>query len=498
MYNKYLPPFPLKILRHTPFSVSIDRVTFILCSIYLATPNLIFASGYLGIFPALISIISLLFGYFFIIKNFLQTKSFPLPSRQEHLWILFWSLTITIVSGAGALLPQAWDYYKHNSILEILASRPWPVMLFSGKPLVYYTGYYFLPACLAKISGLGTLNFYAFCWQFSGIYLIFRLVKCAFGEFKWYIPLCMLAVFPIDIFYAIIKFGLIESRCYISNPHLYDLFFHFDAMARAVRWVPQHFIPAFIVTMIILNPYARKYSIFWLMQTIIFSPFVAVGLFFIVSFNYLRLLYSGHSKKIFNFINLVCSTLPAIPVILYLFPAKTSNNVAISGLIFKYMNSTELWLNYFAFFTNVFLIWYLLFIPDFFNNSKNKGFVWSFSFWNLIFVLILMLFRMGQFDFPARTLIPAYILLMLWVIKCFLHSHGIRRVIIIIWFSLGLFCGAYDYCCMIKGMLLHPQNKFYLNDKNFFDSGLHSEQYIDSEQKLFYRFFSKNGNFFNF
>lgn len=496
MYNKHLPAFPLRILRHAPFPVDIDRTTFILCLTYLVIPNLIFALGYLNSCFALGFTGLLVFGCISILKDFLQEKPFSHLPLREHLWILTWTLILTIISGAGALLPQAWDYYKHNSIWEMLIVRPWPVILFPGKPLVYYIGYYLPAAGAAKIFGLETLNVFAFIWQFSGIYLVLRLARCVFRRFCWYIPVCMLAVFPIDIFYSILKFGILESRCYISNPHLYDLLFHFDAMTRAIRWVPQHFIPAFMVTVFLLNPKMKKYSVFWLAQLIIFSPFAVIGMLFLVGFHGCRLLYIGKISKMLNWVNTICGVIPAIAVMLYLLPAKTGDNLAISGLIFQYATPKLLCLNYFVFLVNVFLIWYLIFLPDLFDRIRKKSFDVFFPLCILINVMFLMLFRMGQFDFPARTLIPSHILMMLWIVKRFIASGKRMRLIMILWFSLGLFCGAYDYCCMIKGMILHPQNKYYMQNEKFFESGLHCEQYIDSDEKLFYRIFSKKGKLF--
>jgi hypothetical protein len=62
------------------------------------------------------------------------------------------------ISGAGGMGPQGFDQIKHNSVLADLISHPWPVFFSPDQPLVYYLGYYLLPALLGKIGGWGFAN----------------------------------------------------------------------------------------------------------------------------------------------------------------------------------------------------------------------------------------------------------------------------------------------------------------------------------------------------
>jgi hypothetical protein len=65
------------------------------------------------------------------------------------------------ISGAGGVGPQGFDQIKHNSVLADLLSHSWPVLFSPEQPLVYYVGYYTLPALLGKVGG----------WHFANLAL---------------------------------------------------------------------------------------------------------------------------------------------------------------------------------------------------------------------------------------------------------------------------------------------------------------------------------------
>jgi hypothetical protein len=65
------------------------------------------------------------------------------------------------ISGAGGVGPQGFDQIKHDSVLADLIFHSWPVLFSSEQPLVYYVGYYILPALIGKIGG----------WQFANVIL---------------------------------------------------------------------------------------------------------------------------------------------------------------------------------------------------------------------------------------------------------------------------------------------------------------------------------------
>ena len=111
--------------------------------------------------------------------------------------IMLGLLIFNILSGAGGLFYQNWDYRYRNTVLHDLIDKDWPVkydyssmeyekaQIGTEKGFLSYYFTYWLPgATVGKLLGFEAANMFLLLWQFLGTTLFFYLVYRKMNKVK--------------------------------------------------------------------------------------------------------------------------------------------------------------------------------------------------------------------------------------------------------------------------------------------------------------------------
>jgi hypothetical protein len=277
-----------------------DRL-FVATLAYLLAPNLVFLASWLS--PAWALPTTLVVAVSLVDAWRRAKTATPPATRRQWVFVGAFALASTVLAGIGGTNIQVADYVKHNLLFHDLVVHPWPVVYGHGgggaSLLCYYVAYY-LPASLAgKALGIAWTAATSFVWGLAGVVLacawIARLGRPRGGAvlavfafvdgFAWlpgiYTFAQKLGVLPggpeIGPWWAADGFTLKIAS--FGSPPMRLLF---ESEPVHLLWVPQHAIVAWLATACVLRVLLEggptRHLGLVLASTVLWSPFVAVGL----------------------------------------------------------------------------------------------------------------------------------------------------------------------------------------------------------------------------
>ena len=246
---------------------NLERITIF----YLALPFLLFLPGWLNTPTAILMTCIFLYCTFQTLKYTNNTISrIPLTTRELSAFCLI--IAWINLSGSGGYGYQSWDYVMHNSRLNDLIQKSWPVHYGKDLNLIYYVGYYLPSAAIGKLFGYIAATRSMFFWTLLGATLALRWAGQLSG-WKLGTGLVIACVFfgPMDaaglaweIYNALPfpdSFTLQEATNIILNDtDTLDFwasnslgFFNGNFLSNTFQmyWAPQHIIPGWLVISII-------------------------------------------------------------------------------------------------------------------------------------------------------------------------------------------------------------------------------------------------------
>ncbi len=188
------------------------------------------------------------------------------------------------MSGIGGFGYQNYDYQKHNAVLRVLIDQRWPVALGPhGEPpmLVYYVGYYLVPAAIGKLVGWHGSMAVVVVWSLIGIVL----ALCWVGVLTRVMRARTLIVFV--LFGGLSVIGHLMFHDMAGTPANWNVenwtrMFLFNSNTTHLYWAPQHGIVGWLATSIVLHEFRTEGAVHtgpWLVAfALIWSPFVAIGI----------------------------------------------------------------------------------------------------------------------------------------------------------------------------------------------------------------------------
>ncbi len=154
--------------------LNIDLAKITIC--YLALPYLLFFPGWLNVPTATLMTGIFVYCTYHSLKNSNCSHSkTPLTTRELFAFCLI--IAWVNISGSGGYGYQSWDYVMHNSRLNDLINKPWPVHYGKDLNLVYYIGYYLPSAAIGKVLGDTAATRSMFVWTLLGVTLALRWVS---------------------------------------------------------------------------------------------------------------------------------------------------------------------------------------------------------------------------------------------------------------------------------------------------------------------------------
>ena len=342
------------------------------------------------------------------------------------LLVLVWA----VLSGQGEFFTQKRDYEYRNVILRDLINYSWPVRYPHGndESLVYYIGFWLLPALFGKLgAALGGFEvgwliarIVILIWTAVLVYVTFLLVLFKVGQSKAKAVYLTLAIF--------ILFSGMDAVGSLANParflrHIewWAAYFQFSSMSTQLCWVFNQAVPAWLACALAFNEKDEKSFALIGLLLLPTSPLPLVGLaVYMLAFAVRDLVISLKEKKLGAFFKnvftpqniLALVTLVPVFGLYYMnnIASTDSNNGGVSGMGDYSQESPA-----------VFAVVYILFVLFEFGflllqlKSKSNRFE---SLVILGTLLVCPLIQVGNSaDFCMRASIPALFLLMLMLME---------------------------------------------------------------------------------
>jgi hypothetical protein len=324
-------------------------------ALFLLTPLSLFIYGWLKVSISIPLLVILIVFMAIAIRDLLSSIIEARVERMGEsfsLWmvaipllgILFWLL----LSGTGGFGYQNADYLASNALLKDLIDQPWPLQLqWNGKPapVVYYVGWYLPAALVGKIFGWSAGNVFSLIWSYIGVLL----------SFGWFLRACNLKnINLIKMIGVLAVFCLADGmNLLMANSGSWEIF-QYSAQTTLIYWVPQHTVPAWIITGLVIdcidgNLSSVKYLGISIASCAISSPFGVLGIVpYLVVILFLN--WQGEQRWIlFSWKSIVLNLL-AVPIILIGFLFLSSNKFAFpKGFIWEFSNSPIIFIAWLVF-----------------------------------------------------------------------------------------------------------------------------------------------------
>jgi len=398
-----------------------SAIPVIIGYLYLVIPILIFFIGWCNIGTAIIGTFIISLSFYFAIKN---APKIWIPENKKQTLLLIIMLLIILVwvysSGIGALVFQNIDHNARNGVFEVLVKQSWPVIS-PAMPimLTYYIGFWLPSAVIGKIFNSIQIGYYfQIVWASLGIFLFFYYVLAILKKKN---------LFPILLFIFFSGFDVIGSV--ITKPdEVISLSSHLDRWAEIYQyscfttqlyWVFNQAIPAWLITVLLLNEKNNKNIIFIYSCMFLHSTLPAIGILPIIMYLCIRNCFvniktDGFLMKIKEIFLSVCSFQNIlggllITTVSYFY---LSNNISGEKFAINFPSSISYWIYYIIFFMLEVGIYLLILFKE---NKKNILYY--------IIALCLLLYPFviigSSIDFCMRASIPPLIILFLLVLKMF-------------------------------------------------------------------------------
>lgn len=363
---------------------SIDRLDQLIC-IYLFIPTLLFTLWFVPAVTVPLALLALVASWFT-----LQGRNPKLPSLPIGLMlsVLIFALAWTALAGVGHFYFANSDWLVRDAVLHDLSNSAWPASYIDAagdRWIVRAPVAYFLPAAVVgKLLGFHAANVALYLWTAIG-WALFLLAACRIFVSKKERVLCLL---------VLTLFGGMDLVGYIANNKILpDIGEHIEWWASYIQyssnttllfWVPNHALPAWIVTAVILRYWRqRKLAKMTPMLAVaipLWSPLAAIGLFpfFLFGLAWRRDFRILFSPKRF---------LPLVPI-------------ALAIVLYIGMDATSVPHRWFA---------------DYFPSTGS--FIFTYTLFCLIEfgLLALILARIAPFDMPMRVAIATLCFLPFYV-----------------------------------------------------------------------------------
>lgn len=432
--------------------IIIDKILITSAILYLVIPIIIQLFFWYNRFLSIPCIIMLIIATYLVIKNIkpLTKEEYKkIFNPQKIIMFIIFILIINIISGAGGIFYQNWDYHGRNAIFHDLINNPWPVKydysylsyessIFGNSALLNYYFAFWLPGALVgKIFSFEIASLFMLLWQIIGTSLFFYLVIRFMKNIKYRYFIIFLAFGGLNVIGHILMnkyMGLPIEPIGVTHIDTSMGIFCMSTFITQLFWVFNQSIPAWIATMLFLQEKDYKTCGYYFALIVPFGPFPMLGLLYII-FTYIIF-----GKKLNSIINLkrikeLC-TIPnffacisVLPIVFMYTLNESTKGFRIFEAI-KNGNLEEVLIRYILFVILEFFI-YIIII-----NKKNyKQIIMCF-----LFFAIAPLFYVGGPDLGNRATIPLLIILFILVLE-FLNKYNkkifIRQIIIIVFLGIS-------------------------------------------------------------
>ena len=194
-----------------------------------------------------------------------------------------------IASGQGGYVLQTGDWEKHNAVLNMLTSNPWPVRgNFDGRQgvLTYYVAGYLVPALCGKIhGGFLTAQFVTLFWTLGGLVLIMHLIADILNIRNPWLKIAVVPAFVLFSSFSVLLstvYGrVVPGDLYFDSAHFLSntIMVQFTSNILNLSWVYPQALAGWLLTLMLLKDVNRieRWGVI-IAPAVIYSTFVFVVL----------------------------------------------------------------------------------------------------------------------------------------------------------------------------------------------------------------------------
>ncbi|MBR6199851.1 MAG: hypothetical protein IKQ61_06260 [Spirochaetales bacterium] len=418
--------------------------------LYLYLPIMIFALTWLKVIFSLIFVLCVGTSFIFIFSK----RTVEPIKMTNRLWV--WIIIVSIcalfwgyISGIDGHFCQAWDWQKHNVILDDLITHRWPVRYNFGEEsgvLCYYIGYYILPAIFGKIFGFDVATTTMLLLSVAGIVITSLLIYKNFNNKK---PARLLLIFFMILTASTFFFF---CKCLYNLGHANDApnFFNLKIISKSVqiqfrcailniRWLCPQYIPVLIAVALIYE-FRYDYSAwaFILMPLSLYNTFAFICLGGVLAMTWSIDLIQCRTKvemiKNTFRIEFVSAIICMLLIILYIATNAIQAKPKEARMALEFIN----WNNHFALFVLFHASWMLWFVIL----GKKRVFSNNMLISAGVLLFLLPFFKMGRFnDLCTKGSAPALIIINFEICRYLIgairyrHWAVVRMLVILILIS---------------------------------------------------------------
>ena len=415
-----------------------DKVMIAAAYLYLAVPIILFAIGWLKPVFAILFIAVIAVGLWKVEGDF----EFKTADNKSSLNFILISLAVALVwvfsSGIGGYTFQNLDFNARNAIFHDLINHNWPVVydyqkvpeikaiIGNSGTLIYYFTFWLPAAFVGKYFGWLAANAALFIWTVTGITLCFYLVSRFTGIRKSWVLLIFVFWSGLDILGG----AIVENRIpyltllkLLQNQHLEwwtspKYLLQYSSHTAQLFYVFNQALPAWLVTLLVLNSKKLKSILFTSSLVLLFAPLPSLGLLPFVVYKILEEIPKqafvrwgiSRLKELATVQNLVSGGILFVTAVLFFL----SNNAAQKHGFLWDVRPEDMSLDRLIFIYIVFcLVEFILYIVIVYKTANKL----------LLFILfitlaVIPLYSYGEYnDFAMRVSIPALLILCLLFIQ---------------------------------------------------------------------------------
>ncbi len=470
------------------------KVWYIQAAAYflLLLPTSLFIIGWIRPLIAIPATALLLFSWVLILLNARKTQSAVFEISVKA--IVFVSIVLLLwcyFAGQGGFYYQSSDHNYRNAIFRDLVAFRWPVVYDqTGCSLVYYIGYWLVPASIGKVANLFfsfdtawiVANIALFLWSFVYLFfvslLVFIYIKA--DSFKKIVLAMIFLVF----FSGMDIIGLLSALRFdvtaIPN-HLewWSLTYQYSSNTTQLFWVYNQSTPVWLATALFANEKSVRNYVFLCLIILICSSIPAVGLFlFLFVVGVQKLIPFIHSKQVPCFLKEVFSVQNIVAAILllpiYYLYFKTNQTVSDNPFHFNLYAEAFGWGFAIFRYLSFCLVEFGILSIILFRENRNNILYWI----SIVSLCCVGAFSIGSTtDFAMRASIPALFVLMLLTIRTLYGSIRLKAVdgqrcvcirevgiAIAIIFIIGTATPITEYCRAANAVLVQTQSSLVADD----------------------------------
>lgn len=329
------------------------KVWYIQAAAYflLLLPTSFFILGWIRPLIAIPATALLLTAWVLILLNARKTQSAVYEIKIKSIVLISVVLLLwCFIAGQGGFFYQSSDHQYRNAIFRDLVAFRWPVVYEqTGCSLVYYIGFWLIPASIGKVANLFfnfdtawiVANVALFLWSF--LYLFFAslliLIYTKADSFKKIALAMIVFVFfsGMDIIGALFSLGF-DVTVMPNHLEWWAGTYQYSSNTTQLFWVYNQSTPVWLATALFVNEKSVRNYVFLCLIILISSSFPAVGLFLLLlGMGVYKLIPFIRSNRVPCFLKEAFSiqNIVAAIVLLPIFYLYYKTNQAVDGNLFQ-------------------------------------------------------------------------------------------------------------------------------------------------------------------